>query len=450
MGLFYKIKHMSAMKQIVLGYCTIILIGGTLLSLPISSRHGEFTSFMDAVYTATSATCVTGLIRFDTYTYWSTFGQLVILALIQIGGIGFMTIALSFITLTKHKIGFQSRMMMQESVAAPQVGGIVRMSKFILEGTIVVEGIGCLLLCFYFCPLLGFGKGLYFSIFHTISAFCNAGIDLMGYFDPYSSLIGVQSNWYVNSIIMLLIIIGGLGFFVWHDVVEHHFHFHKYRLHSKIVLSTSILLIVIGAVGIALFEYQGAAFAGQDASTIALSSLFQSVTTRTAGFNSVDLEVMNPSSHMLMTCLMLIGGSPGSTAGGIKTTTFIVLLLSIISTFRNRKDIEIYGRRLEDGILRKASCIFLSYMMLVLVVAMIIAKLENFPIMDALFESVSAIATVGLSLGISVKVGLVSEILLCLLMLIGRVGSITILLAFSTGAKWKTQSKLPVEKIQVG
>ena len=245
-------KALSSVRLLLIGYCTIILVGALLLSLPFASR--EPTPFADAFFTATSATCVTGLIRFDTYAHWTLFGQLVILLLIQIGGIGFMTCAVSAISFTRQKIGLAPRVLMQEAIAAPQVGGIVRMTKFILFGSLAVEGLGAALLCFHFCPQFGFWKGLYFSVFHSVSAFCNAGFDLMGGRAAFSSLTGDVGNWYMNCIVMALIVIGGLGFFVWRDLISSRFAFPRLRLHTKLVLSVSAALIIGGAALIFLFE----------------------------------------------------------------------------------------------------------------------------------------------------------------------------------------------------
>lgn len=436
------------MKIILFGYCFIILIGACLLTLPISTRTMEMTDFSDAFFTATSATCVTGLVRFDTYTHWSVFGQCVILAMIQIGGIGFMTVTIWLASLTRMKIGLTSRFIMQNSISAPQVGGIVRMTKFVLVGTATIEGVGALLLCFHFMPKLGFFKGLWYSVFHSISAFCNAGFDLMGYDEQYSSLTASAGNWYLNMIIMLLIIIGGLGFFVWKDLLASKFRFSRMKLHTKLVICMTLALIVLGGVGIFLFELNGTIFEGKSVSDRIVGSLFQSVTSRTAGFNTLDISVMTPSSQFLMICLMMIGGSPGSTAGGVKTTTFAVLLLSIVATFRQRKHTEVYGRRLAEGATRMASCVFMSYLFLSLTVSMIIANIEGVSFMSAMFESISAIATVGLSLSLTPTLGMISKLLLAFLMIVGRVGSITFLLAFSSGKA--VPSKLPAENIQIG
>ncbi len=239
-----KKHHWTTTKLIVFGYLAVITTGTLLLMLPVSSRQMTAVPFMDAWFTATSATCVTGLVLHDTYTFWSSFGQGVILLLIQIGGIGFMTIAISALTITKRKIGLSQRLLMQESVAAPQVGGIVRMAKFVFGGTVLFEGIGAILLSFYFVPRLGLGKGIYFSVFHSISAFCNAGIDLMGNFEPGSSLMTASGSPLVSITIMLLIIVGGLGFLVWSDIREHKWHYKNYKLHTKVVLMATTILIL--------------------------------------------------------------------------------------------------------------------------------------------------------------------------------------------------------------
>lgn len=444
-----RLQKFSTMKVILMGYCLIVLIGTFLLMLPAATNQARGTPLIDAFFTATSAACVTGLVPYDTFTHWSLFGQLTILVLIQIGGIGFMTIAISIIALTKHKIGLSSRVLMQESVAAPQVGGIVRMTKMIFTGTVICEGIGAFLLSFFFCPKLGLWKGIYFSVFHAVSAFCNAGFDLMGIIEPTSSLTSLGANWYVDSIIMALIFVGGIGFFVWSDLINHRFHFSKLRLHTKLVLTVSPLLIILGAAGIFILEQGGNLYPGMPVHEQILASFFQSVSSRTAGFNSVDLARLSESSQFLIMCLMMIGGSTGSTAGGIKTTTFAILIMSIFTTFRRKKSIECFGRRLDDEALRRASCVFMIYLLLSMFAGMIISEVEGIPLLAALFESISAIGTVGLSLGITPGLGILSKILLAMLMLLGRVGSITILLAFSSDRNIAA-SKLPHEKVQVG
>lgn len=438
------------MKLILGGYLTIILVGTALLMLPISTKGPGSTGWTDCFFTATSATCVTGLVRFDTFSHWTMFGQLVILGLIQIGGIGFMTIAILVMVLTKRKIHLSQRSLMQNSISAPQIGGIVRMTKFIALGTLLIEGIGAALLCVDFIPRFGIGQGIFFSLFHSISAFCNGGFDLMGgATGEFSSLTGMVGNWYVCAVIMLLIFVGGLGFFVWHDLLTRKFRFRRLNLHSKMVLAISVGLVIVGALVMALLEWNQAAYAGLSAGEKINAALFQSVSVRTAGFNTVDLASMSEGGIFVMTCLMFIGGSTGSTAGGIKTTTFWILCISILVTFRRKKNIEMFGRRMEEGITRTASCVFMTYLLLSVTVSVIISALEDLPLLTALFESVSAVATVGLTLGVTPGLGMVSKLLLAFLMLCGRVGSITMLLAFSS-EKRVTNSRLPLEKVQVG
>lgn len=438
------------MKLILGGYCLIILLGTVLLALPVSTRGDGRTPFSDCLFTATSATCVTGLIRYDTYTHWTLFGQLVILALIQVGGVGFMTIAILVMVLTRRKISLSQRAIMQDSISAPQLGGIVRMAKFIALGTGVIELLGAVLLSFDFIPRFGPAKGIYFSVFHSVSAFCNAGFDLMGgTTGEFSSLTGFTGDWYVNAVIMALIFIGGLGFFVWHDIRSQKFRFHRLRLQSKMVLSISIGLVFGGALILFVLERGQGALAGMSTGNQIVASLFQSVSARTAGFNTVNLASMSEAGIFIMICLMFIGGSTGSTAGGVKTTTFWVLCVSVIATFRRKKNIEAFGRRMEENITRTASCVFMTYLTLTVTVAVIISAVEELPLLTALFESVSAMATVGLTLGITADLGMLSKLLLAFLMLCGRVGSITMLLAFSS-EKRVTNSRLPLERIQVG
>ena len=442
------LSQISPMKIIFLGYCGIILTGALLLMLPFAAKNGQVTSFLDTFFTATSATCVTGLIRFDTYTHWTLFGQLVILALIQVGGLGFMTFTLLVISFTRRRIGLSSRVLMKESVSSPQLGGMVRMTRFIFVGTALFEGLGAILLAFYYCPLFGLGKGIYFSIFHSISAFCNAGFDLMGETAPFSSLTSAADHVYVNVIIMALIVIGGLGFFVWADIREHKFHFSQYRLHSKIVLVMSAALILGGTAVLFITEYNNPANTASVPQSI-LHAMFQSVTARTAGFNTVDLTAMTEAGQLVMICLMLIGGSPGSTAGGAKTTTLAILLASVFSTIKRKKSVDCFRRRVDDDTLRSASCVFMMYLLLSIFATITISCVENIPILPAMYEVASAIATVGLSLSLSPELGAVSCVILSALMIFGRVGSITILLAFASNRPGVV-SKHPAEKVQVG
>ena len=445
----FSFMKMSPMRVILLGFLTIITLGAILLSLPISSQTGEFTNFIDSFFTSTSATCVTGLVRFDTYTHWSWFGKAVILCLIQIGGLGFMTMAISLIALTKRRIGIDTRVIMQNSISAPQVGGIVKLTKKIFIGTAIIEGSGAVLLSIHFIPRLGIFKGIIYSIFHSVSAFCNAGFDLMGYQSQFSSLTGESSNWYFNIVIMLLITVGGLGFVVWFDLINSKFRFKELHLQSKLVLVVSGTLTLLGAIVIFLFELNGTLYENMSLSEQILASLFQSVTSRTAGFNTVDLAGLTDSSLYMMIILMFIGGSTGSTAGGLKTTTFAVLILTIFSTVNRKKDLECFGRRLEDGLGKTAACLFTIYIMVSVGNAMIVSNIENISMLEALFECVSAMATVGLTLGITTKLSVISEIILIILMMLGRIGSVTVFSALFSD-KSKITSKLAQEKIQIG
>lgn len=443
-------QKISPMKLILGGYCTVILLGTLLLALPFATKGPGGTAITDCFFTATSATCVTGLIRFDTFTHWTLFGQLVILTMIQIGGVGFMTIAIMAMVFARKRIGLSQRVIMQNSVSAPQLGGIVHMTKFIAGGTLLVEGIGAVLLCFAFVPRFGLVKGIYFSIFHSISAFCNGGFDLMGgTTGEFSSLTGSVGSWYVNIVIMLLIFVGGLGFFVWHDIGARKGKFKNFNLQTKLVLSISTALVFGGALVLLLLEFNSPAMEGLTVSEKICAALFQSVSARTAGFNTIDLSVMTEAGKFVMIFLMLIGGSTGSTAGGIKTTTFWVLCLSIFTTFFHRKNVEAFGRRMEENITRTASCVFMTYLLAISVSSVLISAVEGIPMITALFEAVSAMATVGLSFGVTPTVSMFTKLLLAFLMICGRVGSITMLLAFSS-EKRVISSRLPLDKVQVG
>lgn len=440
--------RLSPLRTIILGYFCIILLGAALLCLPFSSRSGDWTNFFDALFTATSATCVTGLVVFDTYTYWSVFGQIVILLMIQVGGIGFMTLAISALTLTKHKIGLRSRYTLQESVNASQVGGIVRMTRFILIGTAFFEISGAVLLAFRFCPQYGFLKGIYFSIFHAVSAFCNAGFDLMGGNGAFSSLTAYASDPLVNFVIMLLIIVGGIGFFVWSDIKTAKFRFRRYKLHTKVVLVTTAALIIVPFLFMLLAERANPDYTDAPL-TYTLSCLFQTVTTRTAGFNTVNLTALSDATILCMIFLMLIGGSPSSTAGGLKTTTLAMLVTSLFSVFKKRKNISCFGRRISDDALLQIISITALYFLLFFGCSMLICALDDISAKEALFETASAIGTVGLSLGITASLSTASHLLLMMLMFFGRVGGLTLLLAFHDQQS-ATPSKYPVEKITIG
>ena len=448
-GLVLKARRLTPARIIIFGFLALILFGALLLTLPVSTRDGLGASFEDALFTATSATCVTGLVVQDTYTYWSPFGQAVVLALIQIGGIGVVTMALAIFTITGRRIGLKQRVVMQETVSAPHVGGMVRLVGFIVRGTLLVEGAGAVVLALRFCPQFGFGKGLWFAVFHSVSAFCNAGFDLMGESGAFSSLVHYSADPLVNITIMALITIGGIGFFVWDDLLQNGLHFRRYRLQTKLVLVTSGLLIVLPAAYLYFVEFSHPQWAGLSAGERVLAALFQSVTTRTAGFNTIDQTALSGPALMLCTLTMLVGGSPGSTAGGFKTTSLAVLVLCVASVLRQRDSIQVFSRRFPPVVLRHTATLVTLYAGLFLAGAMAICEWDGVPLSAALYETASAIATVGLTVGITPGLGLASHLVLVFLMYFGRVGGLTLLYAVA-GAHPAPHGTLPEEKVNVG
>lgn len=435
---------LNPFQFIILGFATVILIGALLLTLPISSKSGQITPFNEALFTSTSAVCVTGLVVRDTASYWSAFGQAVILVMIQIGGLGVVTVAASFALLSGRKISLIQRSTMQEAISAPKMGGIVRLTGFILRMTFFLEAAGALLMMPVFCKEFGFG-GIWKSIFHSVSAFCNAGFDVMGTKEaPFASLTSYIGNPLINAVVMLLIIIGGIGFLTWDDIREKKFHFRRYRMQSKVILVTSFVLTVFPALYFFFGEFSDLSIGKR-----ILSSLFQAVTPRTAGFNTADLTQMSGAGKLIIIILMLIGGSPGSTAGGMKTTTVAVLFANTIAVFRRKEDSNFFGRRLDGSAIRNASTILMMYLTLFLGGGMIISIAEGLPIGTCLFETASAIGTVGLSFGITTQLGILSQLILILLMFFGRVGGLTLIYAALSGVN-KTHSKLPQERITVG
>lgn len=443
-GLKHKKKRLSSSKIIVLGFAGLIVLGALILMLPVSSRAGVVTPFNEALFTSTSAVCVTGLVVRDTGSYWSAFGQAVILTLIQIGGWGVITVAVSFTMLSGKKVSLMQRSTMQDAISAPQVGGIVRLTRFILTGTVCAELIGAFSMMPVFCKDYGL-KGIWMSVFHSVSAFCNAGFDILGTENNrFTSMTSYADNTLINVVIMLLITVGGIGFLTWDDIRKNKFHVKRYRLQSKIVLITSLILIVLPA--IYFFIYDFSSFSIKER---LLASFFQSVTTRTAGFNTANLSDMSAASKGIMVFLMLVGGSPGSTAGGMKTTTIAVLILNAISTFRRKEDTEVLGRRIEYSAVKNASTILMMYISLALMGGIIISTIENIPFMDCLYETSSAVGTVGLTLGITSSLGALSQFVLAMLMFLGRVGGLTFIYA-AVSNKNQSWSKLPLEKITVG
>ena len=442
------IRKLTQTQMIVVGYLLIILIGALLLMLPVSSRSGQMTSFTDAVFTSASASCVTGLVIADTCQNWTIFGQCVILLLIQIGGLGFMTFGVWVAVILHRKIGLMMRGTLQESVNILQIGGIVRLTKKIIKGTLLFEGIGAIILALRFQKEFGWFKGIYYGIFHSVSAFCNAGFDLMGTKEAYSSFTAYAFDPVVNIVIMVLIVIGGLGFFVWNDLSVNKYHFSRYRLHTKIVLTTTVILIVGGAVLLYIFESENT-LNGMSASEKILCSFFGSVTARTAGFNTVDTAALSDSSKIVTILLMFIGGSPGSTAGGIKTTTFVVLLVYVSANLKNEDSCNIFGRRMDEGSIRKASTVMCTNLFMVVGAVLLLTPLQKEPVIDIVFEVVSAIGTVGMSTGITRGLSALSKWVIIFLMYCGRVGGLTFALSLR-GHKVKAPVKEPAEAITIG
>ena len=440
----HKKNRFTSFQIIILGFIAVILMGALLLMLPVSSKAGIITPFNEALFTSTSAVCVTGLVVQDTATYWSWFGQGIILVLIQIGGLGVITIAVLFELLSGRKISLMQRSVMQESISAPKVGGIVRLTGFVLKGTFLVEFTAAFIMMPVFVKDFG-AKGIWMAIFHSISAFCNAGFDLMGTENvKYASLTSYISHPLINITIMLLIIIGGIGFLTWEDILKNKYRIKSYRMQTKVILTTSLLLILFPA-----FFFFFRDFADMPMQERIFSSLFQAVTPRTAGFNTADLTMMTQDGLGIVIALMLVGGSPGSTAGGMKTTTLAVLIANALACFRRKDDAQMFGRRIENSTVKNAATIFMMYIVFFFGGAIVISAVEDLSFSTCLFETASAIGTVGLTLGITPGLGVISQIILMILMFLGRVGGLTLIYAALSGSGKKI-SKFPQEKITVG
>lgn len=437
-------RHMNSAQIIILGFAALILCGALLLMLPIASQSRTVTPFHETLLTATSASCVTGLVVRSTGAHWSLFGQIVILFLIQIGGLGVVTVALCFVRLSGRKISLFQRSAMQDSISAPQVGGIVRMTSLILRGTLFTEGTGMLLLLPSFCRRFG-AKGIWYALFHSISAFCNAGFDLLGTTaDPFPSVTAFRTDPLVCITLALLILIGGIGFLTWEDIATHRHRIGRYRLQSKIILTVSAVLIAFPTLFFFFFEFTDGTV-GQRL----LDAFFQTVTPRTAGFNTVDLAAMQGASRAIMVVLMLIGGASGSTAGGMKVNTVGVLFANLGAIFRRRSEVEAFGRRIDPATVRQAAVIVTMYLTLFIGGGVAISAIEGLPIGSCLYESASAVATVGLTLGITPSLGVASQLILTVQMYLGRVGGLTLIYAALANPD-TTPSRLPQEKVSVG
>ena len=439
-----KQRIFSSSRTIIFGFAAMIIVGTLLLMLPFSSKSGTVTPFLDCLFTATSSSCVTGLIVHDTATHWSLFGQIVILIMIQIGGMGIVTMSILAVMLSGKRVNLTQRSTMQESISAHKVGGIIQLSSFIIITSLVIELLGAIAFSFVFCRDYGFLEGIWMSVFHSVSAFCNAGFDLMGETAKFSSLTSYVYNPIVNITVMLLIIIGGIGFLTWDDIKTNKWHIRHYRVQSKIIFLVTAILILVPALYFFFFEFNNLSFDKR-----ILVSLFQAVTPRTAGFNTVDASQLSETGNAVVTVLMLIGGAPGSTAGGMKITTVAVLIAATVSVFRKRDSAHILRRRVSDETVKNAATILVMYITLFVFGAMVISSIESLPLTDCLYETASAIGTVGLTTGITPSLSAVSRIILIFLMYMGRVGGLTIVFA-TLGGTQKNLVKYPQATITVG
>ncbi|MDY6016003.1 MAG: TrkH family potassium uptake protein [Oscillospiraceae bacterium] len=442
-------RKFSQTRIIALGYILIIIVGTLLLMLPAASQSGKSAGFVPAMFTAVSASCVTGLVVLDTATSWTVFGQAIIITLIQIGGLGFMTIATMFSMLLKRRMGLREREIMVESINTQHIGGIMLLTRKIIAGTVLFETCGALLLATRFIPRFGPVKGIWYSVFHSVSAFCNAGFDLMGITEPYASLTGFSDDVVVNFTLCALIIIGGIGFLVWDDIGKKKLRFKYYQLHTKLVLTVTAILLVVPSILFFVFE-RDFTNAGLGLGHSVLNSVFDSVTARTAGFNTTDTAALSPASKILTIFLMFIGGSPGSTAGGIKTTTLAVIAVSTFNGITRRQSKGVFGRRLEKDAIHKASSVAFTNMSLAIFgIIAICAFQPTLDIGDIIFECVSAIGTVGMSTGITRSLTLAPRLIIAFLMFCGRVGSVSFALALME-KRAAPPIKNPREKITIG
>lgn len=449
-----RIKHrfkqnmkFSNVQIVAMGYGLVILLGTGLLLLPFAAK--EPTAFTEAFFTAVSASCVTGLVLVDTALHWTVFGQIVILLLIQIGGLGFMTIALRFMLLLRRQVGLRYREVMVDSINSTRLGGILPLTKKIVAGTVFFEGIGALLLSLRFIPEFGFAKGIYFGVFHAVSAFCNGGFDLMGERGAFSSLIWYSGDMIVNLTIMALIVIGGAGFLVWDDIYRNGRSWRRYHLQTKVVIVVSSVLLFGGGLAFLLLEWNHLG-AGMPLKEKILTALFQSCTARTAGFNTIDTAALSEGSRVLTMLLMFIGGSPGSTAGGIKTTTIAVLLLYMFASVRHEQEAHFFGRSLEGDVLQKAVTVFMVNLIFVAAGTLLICGFQpEISASDILFETFSAIGTVGMSTGITRALHPLSCYIIIFLMYCGRVGSVSFAVAVLE-KRARPPVSFPKEKITIG
>ena len=440
----------TPMQIIVLVFLAIILAGSGLLMLPVSAKNCEVTPFLTALFTATSCTCVTGLSLVDTGTYWSSFGHAVMLCLIQIGGLGFMTIVTVFFMAMRRKIGLKERLVMAQSLGMEDLSGIVTVVKKVLVRTMIVEGAGAVLLVIRFCFQMPFGKALWWGVFHSVSAFCNAGFDIMGHVEAGGSLMSYGRDPAVNLILMALIIVSGLGFFVWDDMLKNR-RFRRLSVYSRLVLVMSLILVLGGTVLFALLEWNNPATIGTfTVGEKIMASAFQSVTTRTAGFYSIPQGDLTGASKAVTDVLMFIGGSSGSTAGGAKTVTIAVLVLSVLSTARGRSRVTVFKRTIQSGQIGDAVAVVGMMFLTAFAAAVYLSAANGLSFADCMYETVSAIATVGLSTGLTASVNVLSKLILIVLMFFGRVGIMTISLGFLLSDRAEERYRWADTKVMIG
>ncbi len=435
-------------KIVAIGFAVIILAGAALLMLPASSKNGSV-SFIDALFTAASATCITGLVPFDTYTSWTLFGQIVIICMIQIGGLGFITVLSLITNIIKKKISLKQKMLLKESIGSLNIGEVKELVKSVVILTAVAESVGAIILAARFIPLAGWEKGLFMSVFTSISAYCNAGFDLMGYFSPSSSLTTVNNDPIIILTVSLLIITGGLGFLVWQDIKQNKFHIKSLSVHTKLVLVTTAFILISGTVLFYIFEKNNE-LKDMNFANALLNAFFSNVTTRTAGFNSINIDAMSSQSKMLTIILMFIGGSSGSTAGGVKTTTVAVLFLCVISTLKNSSEVNAFGRRITADAIKKAISICLINLIIIFAATTVISNIQSeFTLLDVIFECTSAIGTVGMTTGITSELNTISQIIIISMMYIGRLTSLIFALSF-TVSKPKITTQKPKGNVMIG
>ena len=446
---------LTVWQFLALGYLVVIVAGSLLLMLPFATRDGQSTSYVNALFTATSATCVTGLVPYDTNIHWTLFGQIVILCLIQTGGLGFMTFVSLVFSAIGRNLGLYERKALMLSEGEHRLSGVRRLVRRIALGTAVVESAGALLLCIRFIPDFGVGKGIYYSVWHSISAFCNAGFDLMGGVfadEQFVSLTRYATDPLVSLTIAFLIIVGGLGFCVWSDIVDAKCNVKKFRLYTKVVLLVNTLFLVVSTVLFFFFERSNPTYENFTLGEKWLVSFFNATTPRTAGFNTVDLTSLSDSGYLLTVILMFVGGSSGSTAGGIKINTLAVIVMGMISVFRGKKDIDIGKKRIDFSLVSQALAVFVSCLILVITATLIICAIEPdeiAPFRSVLFEVVSALGTVGLSLSLTPVLSTASKCILILLMYAGRVGILTLALALGESRK-ASETKKPLDTLLIG